>query len=59
MKFLSELNQYAIRPNGWCMCWPGSLLAQMGFLSLPFDLQVKEVYLGKQSFSKETGWHMT
>jgi hypothetical protein len=24
-----------------------------------FLLQVKEVYLGKQFFSKETGWHMT
>jgi hypothetical protein len=36
------------------ICWPGSLLAQMGLLDVPFDLQVKEVYLGKQFFSKET-----
>jgi len=41
------------------LCWPGSLLAQMGLLDLAFDIQVKEVYLGKQSFSKETGWRVT
>jgi len=41
------------------MCWPGSLFAQMGLLDLTFDLQVKEVYLGKQFFLIETGWHMT
>ena len=39
--------------KGLCICWPGSLLAQMGLLDVPFDLQVKEVYLGKQFFSKE------
>jgi hypothetical protein len=31
----------------------------MGLLDLTFKIQVKEVYLGRQSFSKETGWHMT
>ena len=40
--------------NGPGICWPGSLLAQMGLLDVPFNLQVKEVYLGKQIFSKET-----
>lgn len=45
--------------NDWCICWPGSLLTQMGLLDIPFDLQVKEVYLGEQFFSKEPGWHMT
>jgi len=30
-----------------------------GLAWLTLFLQVKEVYLGKQSFSKETGWHMT
>jgi len=38
--------------NGWCICQPGSLLAQMGLLDLAFDIQVKEVYLGKQFFFK-------
>jgi len=42
-------------PTVQCICWPGSLLAQMGLLGLAFEQQVKEVYLGKQSFSKETG----
>jgi hypothetical protein len=27
------------------------LLAQMGLLDLAFDIQIKEVYFGKQSFS--------
>ena len=40
--------------NGLCICWPGSLLAQMGLLEIPFYLQVKEVFFGKQFFSKET-----
>jgi hypothetical protein len=30
-----------------------------GLAWLTFSLQVKEVYLSKQFFSKETGWHMT
>ena len=40
--------------NGLCICWPGSLFAQMGLLDVPFNLQVKEVFFGKQFFSKET-----
>jgi len=31
----------------------------MGLIDLSFIPQVKQVYLGRQFFIKETGWHMT
>ena len=38
---------------GLALCLPNYACLAYNFL------QVKEVHLGKQSFSKETGWHMT
>jgi len=40
----AELGEVNV-PELQCICWPGSLLVQMGLLSLSFDLQVKEGYL--------------